>query len=250
MSGAYIVGVDGSAPSRRAVGWACRIASIDGGQVTLVHVNDPTVAPDRARGASALADAAREARAAHPGLAVHEELLGGPVWRTLATRGSGDDVLVIGSHKTGYLHGRVTGSFAARIALHTRTSLAVVPDLDVRSRVGVVAGIDGGPTATAVAEAAARRAHELVAPLLLVHAGTTHGDTLAVAAATARATAPGIEIQSRTSTRLPADALLDAARSRALLVVGQGSDSSGDAVLGTVLHDVLLNLNAPTLIVR
>jgi nucleotide-binding universal stress UspA family protein len=52
------------------------------------------------------------------------------------------------------------------------------------------------------------------------------------------------------SGRPPAEALLDAARDKALLVLGPGSTGPVRSPIGSVTHDVLLNVNAPVLVAR
>ena len=73
---------------------------------------------------------------------------------------------------------------------------------------------------------------------------------LVLAAEAAREVEGMLEIRSRLSTRVPAEALLDASRGSALLVVGPGSGAETHSPLGTTLHAVLLNANAPVLVVR
>ena len=52
------------------------------------------------------------------------------------------------------------------------------------------------------------------------------------------------------AARPPAAALLDSARDKALLVLGPGSLEPVRSPIGSVVHDVLLNANAPVLISR
>jgi hypothetical protein len=55
-------------------------------------------------------------------------------------------------------------------------------------------------------------------------------------------------VRARHSTRNPSAALLDSARSQALLVIGPGSTGVERSPIGTVVHEVLLNANAPVLV--
>jgi hypothetical protein len=61
---------------------------------------------------------------------------------------------------------------------------------------------------------------------------------------------PGLIVRMRESQRSPAEALLDSSRDKAMLVLGPGTPDRMLSPIGSVLHDVLLNLNAPALIVR
>ncbi|MGN6273556.1 MAG: universal stress protein [Protaetiibacter sp.] len=266
-SARYVVGVDGSAPSEAALAWAVRNARRDGAALELVHVVDPEQgmmgvdlldAAERA-GERLLADAAQRVRAQHPELEVSAELLSGvPTW-TLAAHARPEDTLVVGTGKTGYVSGRVLGSRSVQFALAASCTVAVVPEGDPKFREGVVAGIDRPETAAAIARRAAREAVDRGMRLTLIHAvppevvDTQRANLespLVLAADAAREVEGMLEIRSRLSTRVPAEALLDASRGSALLVVGPGSVAETHSPLGTTLHAVLLNANAPVLVVR
>lgn len=265
--GRYLVGVDGSAPSGAALDWAARHARRDGGVLELVHVVDPEVGmmgidvldeAERA-GERVIADASAHLREAYPEVPVTSELLSGvPAW-TIAERAAEGDTVVVGTGKTGYVTGRVLGSRSVQFALAAKGTVAVVPDADPRFRDGVVAGIDRPETAELIAGRAAREARDRGMRLTLIHAvspdAVQHARSrvegpLVVAAEAARAVADQLEIRSRISTRPPAEALLDASRGSALLVVGPGSTALHHSPLGSTLHAVLLNANAPVLVVR
>ena len=81
---------------------------------------------------------------------------------------------------------------------------------------------------------------------------TMRRDDLPLAVAVEEATRrfPGLVIRSRISTRPPAEALLDAARDKALLVLGPGSTRAARSPIGSVIHSVLLNVTAPVLVAR
>lgn len=262
----YVVGVDASAPAAAALGWAARHARRDGAGMLLVHVVDPEhgargiaeLDAAEAAGEELLADAVARVRRTDPELPVEAKLLlGVPVW-AVAREPAAGDILVVGTGKTGYVSGRVLGSRSVQFALAAPGSVAVVPDVDPRFRVGVVAGVDRAETAALIARRAAREAVDRGMRLTLIHATRPESaalvradaeSPLAVAAAAAREVEGMLEIRSRLSTRPPADALLDASRGSALLVVGPGA-AAEHSPLGTTLHDVLLNANSPVLVVR
>lgn len=263
----YLVGVDGSVPSGAALDWAARHARRDGGVLELVHVVDPEAGmmgidlldeAERA-GEQVIAEASHHVRQAFPEVTVTSELLSGvPAW-TLAERAAEGDIVVVGTGKTGYVSGRVLGSRSVQFALAAKGSVAVVPDADPRFREGVVAGIDRPETAALIAGRAAREARDRGMRLTLIHAvapdalsaaRSRFDGPLVIAAEAAHAVGDIVEIRSRISTRAPADALLDASRASALLVVGPGSTATHRSPLGSTLHAVLLNANAPVLVVR
>jgi nucleotide-binding universal stress UspA family protein len=266
-SARYVVGVDGSAPSEAALAWAVRNARRDGAPLELAHVVDPEQgmmgvdlldAAERA-GERLLAEATQRIRMQHPELDVSAELLSGvPTW-TLAAHARPDDTLVVGTGKTGYVSGRVLGSRSVQFALAASGTVAVVPEGDPKFRDGVVAGIDRPETAASIARHAAHEAVDRGMRLTLIHAVPPEvaasqranlESPLVLAAEAARDVAGMLEIRSRLSTRVPAEALLDASRGSALLVVGPGSVGRTHSPLGTTLHAVLLNANAPVLVVR
>ncbi len=263
----YLVGVDGSAPSGAAIDWAARHARRDGGVLELVHVVEPEAElmgidlldeAERA-GERVIAAASAHVRQVFPEVPVTAELLSGvPAWM-LAERATAGDTVVVGTGKTGYVSGRVLGSRSVQFALAAKGTVAVVPDADPRFREGVVAGIDRVETAALIAHRAAREASERGMRLTLIHAVPADAvqaarsrvdGPLVLAAEAARAVGDVPEIRSRISTRPAAEALLDASRGSALLVVGPGSTAAHRSPLGSTLHAVLLNANAPVLVVR
>lgn len=260
----YVVGVDGSAPSEAALAWAVRHARRDGSGLLVVHVVDPQggvrgiaeLDAAESAGELLLAATADRIRGAHPDLEVESRLLlDVPVW-ALADEARPDDILVVGTGKTGYVSGRVLGSRSVQFALAARGTVAVVPDADPRFRDGVVAGVDRVENAALVGRRAALEAVDRGMRLTLVQALPAEAveavradpeSPLAIAADAAREVEGMLEVRSRLSTRPPAEALLDAARGSALLVLGPSRQGTP---LGTTLHAVLINANAPVLVVR
>ncbi|MBB2975255.1 hypothetical protein FHX49_000821 [Microbacterium endophyticum] len=185
----------------------------------------------------------------------HQEIvLHGPISHTLAGFAQRDDLLVIGTGKTGFIHARGYGARGIQIASSTRSSVAVVPDVDLRFRAGVIAGIDHAETAELVASVAGAEAAALGEPLQLIHSSFGRESAkapseLATAAATVKNRWPGLVVRTRITARPPAEALLDASRNATILVLGPGC-SQPDSPFALVIHDVLVNINAPVLIAR
>lgn len=264
MSRRYVVGVDGSEAGRVALTWAARRAEADGAGLLVVHVEDDDLAlagtagsrESRDAGSRILQAALAEVETESPGVAVEAAVETGPLAWALASRADPADTIVVGTHKLGYLHGRVLGSRSVQVASVARGTVAVVPSLDLRFREGVVAGIDRAETATAIAELAADEAARRGEELLLLESVPTGSGTdrsglpIGVAVAAARARHPRLEVRSRVSTRPPSEALLDAARTRAVLVLGPGSTGPHRSPIGSVLHDVLVNANSVVLVAR
>lgn len=268
MTSRYVVGFDGSVPSRAAIAWAARRAEREGVPLVVAHVDeveDGIMGRDfgedaERRGGELVASAIESVAASHPRLELSATILrGNPAWE-LAHFAEPDDMLVIGTRDTGALHGSVLGSRSVQIAMASACTVAVIPDVDLRFRTGVVAGIDRDVTAVAIGRLAAREADVRGEELTLLHLTTADSPDSAsqrrarrpieASVEAARAQAPTLSIRSRVSTRAPAEALLDASRGKALLVLGPGSLDISRSPIGSIMHEILSNANAPLLIAR
>ena len=263
MTMRYIVGFDGSGPSEVALAWVLLRIRRELAPIVLVHVtegDDGSMGKEYEdlagrHGAALLSRRIDALRRTHPELTVEGLSLDGSVAWELADSARPGDLLVVGTHKTGFLHGRVLGSRSVQIAASAPSSVAIIPEVDLRFRRGVVAGIDRVETAAWVAEAAADEAAARSEELSLMEAVSDAGQApdraaLAIALVAVRQRHPSLVVRSRTSTRPAAEALLDASRDKALLVLGPGSQDPRRSPIGSVLHDVLLNLTAPVIVAR
>ena len=281
MSATYYIGVDGSGPSRAALRWGVRRAAERNAAVVLVNTVDDEWG---LVGRDAAADAERQARQLlieesaraaelHTGVTLTTRIVhGGTAW-ALATLPSPEDLLIVGTHKTGFLRGRVLGSRSVQIASAARCSVAIVPDTTLDSRHVVVVGVDGTDGSLPAVRLGAQEADRLDQDLLLVHAppGSPRSDSsrsesgradsvddrspktarlLQDAAAVAASTASRITVRRRVAHRDPAEALLDASFDAALLILGVSARHGESALIGSVTHDVLMNINVPVLIAR
>jgi len=251
MSGRILVGVDGSGPSLSALRWATEFGRDDPLDLVLEHVVDASGRPSPA---SVLADASAEASAA--GSATTQVLAQGTPERALIAAGHTGDLLVIGTHKTGFLRGRVMGTRSVSIATSARCSVVVVPEVYSLRAGRVVVGVAGGERSADAVVAAARFAADHGQELVLIHAledaaeatGTALLDWAEKIAAT---TSPGLTIRRRVSRRRVADALLDASRVASLLVIGgERAPVEYGGGFGGVTSEVLLNLNSPVMVAR
>lgn len=257
-----IVGVDGSSPSRAAMGWGVRRAVHLRERLVLAHVVEDDWGQVEGEsqaerdGALVLAEAVREARRMGPGLEVDERLEHGSTSVELAALAAPEDLLVVGTHKTGYIRGRVLGTRSVAVACAAQCSVVVVPDDYLASRRGVVIGITEGdewPAAILVAATDAARHGEDLVILNAVQDDPASRRAaralLAQAAVAARESSPDLTIVSRVSGRRPAEALLNASREARMLVIG-ASRRSRSEIIGSVAHEVLLNINSPVMISR
>ncbi len=257
----YVVGIDGSSPSAAALRWATARANRENAPLVLTHVRDAEAGlmgedfvREESRRSSELM-AKLSAELGPTGLDVSIAILEGLVASALAEFATDLDVVVVGTHKTGFLHGRVLGSRSVQIASTVPGSVAVVPDADLRFRRGVVVGVDHRETAAPVALIAAAEAISGGDDLSIIQAELPPGQSradlpLRLAETSVRDRFPALRVRARVSGRSAAEALLDAARDKRLLVLGPGSTAPSRSPIGSVIHDVLLNVNAPVLIVR
>lgn len=266
-----LVGTDGSGPSRAAMTWALNRARATGAPVVAIHVVDDEwgqlgteyADAETAVGEELLDDVVESARATAPRVEVTSQLLHGSAAWELANAAHDDDLIVIGTHKTGYLHGRVLGTKSIVVASIASCTVAVVPEETSKGRSGVVVGLAPGEFWRDAVIAGSHEAENLAQDLTLVHASPARDDDsaallleqgrglLAAAAALAVETSPGMVVRSRLSRRRPAEALLDASHTGSALILGVSRRSPANAgFIGSVTHDVLLNLNSPVLIAR
>lgn len=269
----YVVGVDGSSPSEVALRWAMTRAFAKALPVVLVHVIEDEwglAGGDFARealyaGEVILQEALERAQGMNGAVDVTGRILhGSPVWE-LANACDPNDLLIVGTHKTGFLHGRVLGSLSVSLAGSALCSVMVVPSVTSLSRHGVVAGVIWGDGLDLAVSSAAREAARLDEPLVLVHASPARPDgivdaeveprqreLLARAIDVARSVAPRITVHTRVTARQPVDALLEASRYARMLVLepSRRSDVPRGSMIGSTTHGVLMNINSPVLVAR
>ncbi len=266
-----LVGVDGSGPSRVAMAWALKRARVESAPVVAIHVVDDEwgqlgsqyASVETAAGADLLNEVIEAAKSVAPQVEITSELLHGSAAWELSGAAHDDDLVVIGTHKTGYLQGRALGTKSIVIASIASCTVAVIPEETSSGRAGVVVGLAPGEYWRDAVIAGTREAEALGQDLTLVHASPARDDEssallleqgrglLAAASALAMQTSPGMVVRSRLSRRRPAEALLDASHMGAVLVLGVSRRSPANAgFIGSVTHDVLLNLNSPVIIAR
>ncbi len=271
MDGTILVGVDGSSACRAAIRWAVHRAASVGSRIELVHVVDDewgmvgeqSIAELHPSSQDLVESDAAFARSVDSAVIVTTRVLFGDPMVELGVASREVDLVVVGTHKTGFLHGRAFGSRSLQLAATAWCSVAVIPEGSRADRHGIVAGIDDSDAARA---AEANREHE---ELILLRAWTTaaHGtgddeatqrrardalDALGCEAVTlAHEAGDGILVRTRTLRRPAAEALVDAGVSAELLVIGSSRRHGARmSALGPVSHDVLLNIAGPTLVVH
>lgn len=274
-----VVGVDGSPPSRAALRWSVLRAAVSGDVVRLVRVLDdewgiigPGSLEELGREAEGdLADEIQAARSVDASVRIESSLLWGNPMLELAAAGADADLVVVGTHKTGFLRGRVFGSRSLQLAAASSTPVAIVPESAGKARNGIVVGVDGSAAALAAVAFAAAEAQHSGEELILVGAWTgTSPDhsrgqepperdvlvksavekALMDARSHVESLYPDLPTRVRQVNRAPAETLVDASPTATMLVIGSSRRVDAPLALGSVAHDVLLNIAAPTVVVH
>ncbi|MEV0804602.1 universal stress protein [Kribbella sp. NPDC050281] len=228
----------------------------------------------RERGLSALADGIRHL---NPDMKVETLLVEGGPAEALLEEAEHARLLVLGSRGLGGWTGLVLGSVAVQVTTHARCPVVVIPP-ELRARrhevPTVVVGVDGSKASAKAIDFAFDHAEALHAQVLAVHAWSspfrTYEDDgrsmlqfdeaevmesarvlVAEAVAGAAADHPDVTWNMQLAGGHPARAILHAAESAELVVVGfRGRDGFTGLLLGSVSQTVLHHAHRPTAIVR
>ena len=265
MGETLVVGADGSGPSRAAIDWAiARAVSLDA-DVELVHVIDERWlglqgAQDnevREHAAAVLAAELNRIRMLPTGPVVTGRVVVGLPSKALMDASVDADLLVIGTHKTGFTYGRAFGSKFSSLASQSRCAVAFIPEMFRRTRQGVAAVADarnGGLQAIEFATAEAVRTGQ---DLVLIAAWESESvvprrtDSRAVGLATATSAARNVDarvsVRTRISDSVMSEALITASTTASVLVLARPGTAPDDQTLATN-HDVLANISSPVIV--
>lgn len=282
MTNTIMVGVDGRPTHRGALDWAATRAARDGSRLELVYVierswGDDSEEPGQllALAAESLLTAEREeaervvaASAERSTVDIATRYVYGKAGSELASASRDADLLVVGSRSRIEGERSFSGSLAVRVAATALCPVAVIPHDRDRGGSGVVAGVDGEPSSELAVAFAADEADALAETLTIVCAGYTANPLLAGlvpeislgdrrqrivedAARLARELHPDLDVRTIVAETAPARGLVDAAEGSSLLVVGTHNRRGVKRLmLGSVSHDVLLNVRSPVVIAR
>lgn len=275
MTERIVVGVTDAAASRRAVDWAAQRAAQTGAVLVLIAVTKDAEDSE----AVSAGDILLEAETARLSVAIADADL---VVEAHAEHGDAVDVLVEASRDAALLvlgdphPGHHWGDHGRRIATAAHCPVAVVPDVDLEGRSGVVVGIDGSEVTEAAvafaAEEAVRRGERLIAvsawsPVLVgdgITSGLPGSDYLEPldlqepteglvehALVAVRAAHPDLAIETQVQPGDAAQLLQEFASTAALLVVGtHGRGALARLFIGSVSDAVLTDAATPTIAVR
>ena len=278
-----IVAIDGGTASTAALDWALdRVMTLERMQGTPVSLELTTVVelgwyPAEGSDYSsqpayerALAEAIRRVEQVAPTCRKTGYIRHGVPVDELARASSTADLLVVGTKKTGVLAGTVFGTLPLRLAAHARCPVVVVPVTWQPRGGSIVVGMEDDVTALVAVDFAAREAERFHLPLDIVHSWlipatvaveygavlpyeemrNAHAALLSGATRRVRNAHPGLHITEVLEQGTAASALVGASRGASLLVVGtHGRGAVGSLFLGSVSHDVLMNLPCPVAVV-
>ncbi|GEL93999.1 universal stress protein [Cellulomonas composti] len=274
-----IVGIERSAHSGAALDWAARRCEHPTARLVVVHCTGYTLTefdlpnnlldPDAA---DLLANAEARARELVPGLEVETRLDRRRPAQALVELAGPDDLLVVGTHRLSPAERAFAGSLAYQVAAHAPCPVAVVPGPPRADATGIVVGVDDSSYSVAALDVAASLCEWTGHDLHVVHAlsdasvyagresfptevvATYHQSQRLILSEVMAGLAerhPDVRVHADLSNERPAKALLTAASSAWLLVVGsRGRHGLPRLLLGSTSHTVVLNARCPVLVVR
>lgn len=278
MNGRVVVGFDGSPSALRALTWATDRAAARGGSLDVLWVVNLGVGSEAsgpgselaAEAEAGLSHAEERVREAAPDVAASFQWVDGHPAAELVTASAGASLVVVGTDKKPGQPGPAVGGIPVKVAAKARCPVAVIPDSGPAERAEIIVGVDRselGVSALAVAVAEAGWLHADVRAIHAwnVSAAFERGAQLSAEAAPeiveaqraalsdAVAALPvheDVNIVTELVRATPAAALIDRGKGAALLVLGsRGRGRVAAAVLGSVSHDVLVNIPCPLLVV-
>jgi len=190
--------------------------------------------------------------------------------RVLIALSRHSDLVVLGSQSPGMFVGIIHGTVPLQVAGRAECPVAVIPAEWTPRGTGVVVGWTDDGTADAAVDFAAAEAARRACPLTLVHAwnvplsvsadpasviladGILVGqrELLSARAAAVRLKYPDLEVIELMPAGPASVAIVEASRDAELVVVGShGRGALGGLILGSVSHDVLINMPAPVIVV-
>ena len=257
-----VVAYDGSESADRALRWAARRAQQSG-----THLRVTTVATrglDSERVLHRGIDLAEEAGARATGALVNK-----PLAPALVRASEHASMLVVGTDRSAENAGLVLGALPVKLAASSRCPLAVIPAASPTERRGVLCGFEVDAEGDLALTTAVHEARRIQAPLRVIHVmpsaarvGTATQSDLAAdrvaqrlareqiaAVLTVAHGNDGLDVTTDVRTGDPAMTLIRESEHCELLVIGSHGKTSLDTFLiGSVCHDVLMNIRCPVIV--
>ncbi|MCU1543437.1 MAG: hypothetical protein JWM50_1302 [Microbacteriaceae bacterium] len=265
MASGIVVGVDFSQPSRAALEWSAGRARAAGAALSIVHVSH-----SRSHGRSGTPgrDGAHlltgeRARAEALGATVDTELVEGDPFGSLVEASRTAALLVVGTHKTGFIQGHAFGSRFLGLTATALSPVAFIPSVPLLSRSGVVVLVDDSTCGRRAVGLAAAHADLFGETLTLVYTEASAGDDAfaspdgrhdggALERATERvhAETPNVTTTARLSRRgLALDLLATTLLASVVFVAHPDARHTVGSPGAKLVHDIILNLGGPTIVV-
>lgn len=280
MSEKYIIGVDGSEPSRIGLAWGLARAAERGASVELLHVADDSFLSESVAFLSEAQQASEQMLEAErdyarslgfTGTITGTAVVGHPI-AEVEEASKRADLLVLGAHEGSRLAGSFFGTRAVKVAAVAHCPVAVIPKTGVPTNPTVVVGVDGSEASKRAIAYAAAEASRRDLPLTAVYAWmppltpgleylwseelvesqrTAAEEAIAIGTAGLTGRYPDLELRREIVQAPPVTALVQAAEGAELLVVGsRGRGGISRLLLGSVSHGVLQALPCPTVVTR
>jgi len=275
---AVIVGYDGSAGANRALKWAADDAARRKVPLRIVHVlapwpyDIPRYAPEVFEDGAGrmLAEAEKTVRERHPELEVSTAVIDGQPAKVLREQAGAEATVVLGSRGLGGFAGALLGSVSTHVATHAHGPVVVVRPGEGATRNEIVVGVDDSPESDPAIGYAFEEAELRGATVRAIHAWQlpvnayapeinydmdeirrAQQDVVTEKLAAHRERYPKVPVREETPCAHPANALIDASSSAALVVVGsRGMGALGSILLGSVSRAVLHHARCPVAVVR
>ncbi|MFA7497225.1 MAG: universal stress protein [Leucobacter sp.] len=281
MSEKYIIGIDGSEHSKKALAWGLARAAERRADVELLHVADDSFLSESVAFLSEAQKAAEQMLSAeseyaktlgYEGQITGRAVVGHPI-AEVEEASKQADLIVLGAHSGSRFAGSFFGTRAVKIAAVAHCPVAVVPaEYEAQPDTAVVVGVDGSEASRTAIAYAAEEASMRGVPLTAVYAWMpplTPGleylwseelvssqraaaeEAIAIGTAGLAERYPDLEIKREIVQAPPVSALVQAAEGAALLVVGsRGRGGFSRLLLGSVSHGVLQSLPCPVIVTR
>jgi nucleotide-binding universal stress UspA family protein len=260
-----VVGIDGSAPSRKALRWAVMEASRRAARLKIITAYMLTWPPEAFGGLGQLpqyaqdrfdqiaAEAVAEARALAPGLEVTGTAVPGEPASQLVDASRLAAMVVVGNRGHGGFASLLLGSVSQHVAAHAAGPIVVVRGhADVRDG-PVVVGVDDTPSAQRALELAFEEAERRGCALTAVRGYLTSipPDDLDATLTPWRDKYPTVAVRAITRLGNPASNLVELSATAGLLIVGsRGHGVLVGSLLGSVGLQLLHHADCPVMIVH
>ena len=273
-AGTVVVGVDGSASARAALGWAIDQASAERRPLTLLCAESSL---DDGHGRQTLADACAEVARKAAAVEVHQLLIIADPREALLQLSRQAALVVVGSRGRGPVRSLLLGSVGVAVTRHASCPVVVVrPGNPGLVRNGVLVGVDGSEASRTVLEFAFRQASLHGLPLTVLH---TFVDSFAYDATAGVAVPvmadlrssdleeerlflaesmsgmqekyPDVSVRTELARGVPAERLLQEANRMNLVVIGShpGTSAASDLLRGSVALTVVEHATCPVALV-